>query len=130
MLRYKGGTRVAINNTSSKCKEHSNAQSKETCAGNGHSGKIPPWVKVSGRRGKVLQGLHIRHASKVLLKETWSQNYAKDAEMQMQLGRHNETPFNAFLRSPEKVSLVVFSRLESLKKCKRRLQGVPFSEIV
>jgi hypothetical protein len=26
-------------------------------------GKIPPWVKVSRHKGKVLQGLHIRHAS-------------------------------------------------------------------
>jgi hypothetical protein len=72
MLHYKGGTSVASNNTSSRHKEHTNAQSKETCAGKGHSGKIPPWVKVSGRRGKVLQGLHIRHASKVQLRETWS----------------------------------------------------------
>jgi hypothetical protein len=31
MLRYKGGTSVARNHTSSKCKEHTNAQSKETC---------------------------------------------------------------------------------------------------
>jgi hypothetical protein len=52
MLHYKGGTSVTINNTSSKHKEHTNAQSKETCAGKGHSGKIPPWVKVSGHKGK------------------------------------------------------------------------------
>jgi hypothetical protein len=74
MLRYKGGTSVARKHTSSRCKEHTNAQSKETCAGKGHSGKIPPWVKVSGRRGKVLQGLHIRHASKVQLRATWSRH--------------------------------------------------------
>jgi hypothetical protein len=29
-------------------------------------GKIPPWVKVSGRRGKVLEGLRMRHALGVL----------------------------------------------------------------
>jgi hypothetical protein len=57
MLRYKGGTSVTSMYTSSKRKEHTNAQSKETCAGKGHSGKIPPWVKVSGCRGKVLQKL-------------------------------------------------------------------------
>jgi tRNA G26 N,N-dimethylase Trm1 len=74
MLRYKGGTSVTSKHTSSKRKEHTNAQSKETCAGKGHSGKIPPWVKVSGRRGKVLQGLRIRHASKVQLRETWSRH--------------------------------------------------------
>ena len=51
--------------TSSKNKEHTNIDNKETCAGKGHSGKSPPWVKVSDHRGKVLQGLRIRHASKV-----------------------------------------------------------------
>jgi hypothetical protein len=35
-----------------------------------------------------------------------------------------------FYMSPEKVSAIVFLRLESLKKCKRRLQGVPFFEFV
>jgi hypothetical protein len=65
ILRYKGGMSVTSKHTSSRCKEHTNAQSKETCAGNGHSGKSSPWVKVSGRRGKVLQGLCIRHALKV-----------------------------------------------------------------
>jgi hypothetical protein len=39
------------------------AQSKGTYAEKGHSRKDPPWVKVSRRRGKVLQGLRIRHAS-------------------------------------------------------------------
>ena len=48
---------------SSQCKEQTNSQSKETCGGKGHSRKIPPWVKVSGHRGRVLQGLRIRHAS-------------------------------------------------------------------
>jgi hypothetical protein len=52
ILCYKGGTSVTRKHTSSKCKEHTNYQSKETCAGKGNSGKIPPWVKVSSRRGK------------------------------------------------------------------------------
>jgi hypothetical protein len=65
MLRYKGGTSFTSKYTSSKRKEHTNARNKETCAGKGHSGKIPPRVKVSGRKGKVLQGLRIRHASEV-----------------------------------------------------------------
>jgi hypothetical protein len=62
MLRYKGGMSVTSKHMISMRKEHTNAQIKETCAGKGHSGKIPPWVKVSGRRGKVIQGLRIRHA--------------------------------------------------------------------
>jgi hypothetical protein len=64
MLRYKGGNECH-KNTSSRRKEHTNAHSKETCAGKGHSGKNPSWVKVSEHRGKVLQGLRIRHDSKV-----------------------------------------------------------------
>jgi hypothetical protein len=39
MLRYKGGMSVTSKHTSSKCKEHTNAQRKETCAGKGHSGE-------------------------------------------------------------------------------------------
>jgi hypothetical protein len=50
--------------------------------------------------------------------------------MKMQLARHNEILFNEILMSPEKVSSIFVSCLEILKKCKRRLQGVPFSEIV
>jgi hypothetical protein len=79
MLRYKGGMSVVRKHTSSKRKEHTNSQRKKTCVEKGHSGKIPPWVKVSGCRGKVLQGLCIRHASKVQLRETWSRHKAKDA---------------------------------------------------
>jgi hypothetical protein len=65
ILCYKGGTSVTNNNTISRPKEHTNSQNKETCVGKGHSGKIPPWVKELGCRGKVLQGLRIRHDSKV-----------------------------------------------------------------
>jgi hypothetical protein len=49
--------------TSSKRKEHTDAQRKGIDAGKGHLGTNPPWVKVSRRRGKVLQGVRIRHAS-------------------------------------------------------------------
>jgi hypothetical protein len=42
ILRYKGGTSVTSKHASSRRKEHTNAQIKETCAGKGHSGKIPP----------------------------------------------------------------------------------------
>jgi len=73
MLHYKGWTSVT-KHTSSKHKEHTNSHSKETCAGKGHLGKIPPWVKVLGCRGKVIQGLRIRHPSKVLLRETWTRH--------------------------------------------------------
>jgi hypothetical protein len=49
--------------TSSKRKEQRDAQSKGTYAGIGHSEKILHGPNVSRRRGKVLQGLRIRHAS-------------------------------------------------------------------
>jgi hypothetical protein len=52
ILRYKGGMSVANKNTSSKNKEHTIAQSKETYAGKGHSRNIQPCVKVLGRKGK------------------------------------------------------------------------------
>jgi hypothetical protein len=46
----------------------------------------------------------------------------------MRLARHNETPFNVILTIPEKVSSVVFSHLESLKKHKIRLHWGTFFE--
>jgi hypothetical protein len=61
MLHYKQGTSVtsilfpsARNTLMLRARRH--VQEKDT------QGKNPPWVKVSSRRGKVLQGLHIRHA--------------------------------------------------------------------
>jgi hypothetical protein len=43
--------------------KHRDAQGKGTYARKGHSGKILWGPKVSRHRGKVLQGLCIRHAS-------------------------------------------------------------------
>jgi hypothetical protein len=62
MLRYKGGSSVA-NILVPSAQEHRDAQGKGTYARKGHSGKILQGPKVSRRRGKVLQGLRIRHAS-------------------------------------------------------------------
>jgi hypothetical protein len=116
MLHYKGGMSVVSKHTSSKRKEHTNAHRKETCAGKGHLGKIPPWVKVLGRRGKVLQGLHIRNASKIQLRETWRRHLAKDAEMQMLLARHNETPFNVIFNDPREGKLGGFFTFRESEK--------------
>jgi hypothetical protein len=49
--------------TSSKCMEHKDAQGKGSYAEKEHLGKILQGPKVSRHRGKVLQGLCIRHAS-------------------------------------------------------------------
>jgi hypothetical protein len=61
MLRYKGGTSVTDILVP-------NARKTQMLRARGHmqerdTRKNPPWVKVSRRRGKVLQGLRIRHAS-------------------------------------------------------------------
>jgi hypothetical protein len=61
MLRYKGGTSVAYILVPS-------ARNTLMLRAGSHMlertlGKNPPWIKVSRRRGKVIQGLRIRHAS-------------------------------------------------------------------
>jgi hypothetical protein len=48
--------------------------------------------------------------------------------MQVRIAGHDETPFNVSFTSPEKVRSMVFSHLESLKKCKRRLHWGTFFE--
>jgi hypothetical protein len=62
MLCYQGGTSVA-NILSSKRKEHTDAQSKETCAGKGHAGKSLQGSRCQDVEEKMLQGLRMRHAS-------------------------------------------------------------------
>jgi hypothetical protein len=44
--------------------------------------------------------------------------------MKLRLARHDETPFNVFFTSPEKVSLLVFSHLESLREKMRDFKGI------
>jgi hypothetical protein len=61
MLRYKGGTSVADILVRS-------ARNTQMLRARGHmqerdTQKSPQWVKVSRRRGKMIQGLCIRHAS-------------------------------------------------------------------
>jgi hypothetical protein len=130
MLRYKGGTSVASKHTSSKRKEHTNAQRKETCAGKGHSGKIPPWVKVSGRRGKSATRLAYKACFKGSVESNMEPTLGQRCRDANVIKQDTMRPLQCNFTSPEKVSSVVFSCLESLKKCKRRLQGVPFLEIV
>jgi hypothetical protein len=65
MLHYKGGTSVTRKHTSSKRKEHTNAESKETCAGKKTLGENSSMGQgVRSQKKEVLQGLHIRHASR------------------------------------------------------------------
>ena len=59
MLRYKGGSSVAnilVPSTRNTWMLRAKGHMQERTLG-----KNPPWVKVSRRRGKVLQGLRIKH---------------------------------------------------------------------
>jgi hypothetical protein len=109
--------------------EHKDDQGKGTYAGKGHSGKILQGPKVSRRRGKVLQGLHIRHAS----------NGSVERNMELTLGQrrkyinavnktHNGNVLRCNFNEPREGKLDGFSYLESLKKHKRRFQWGTFFE--
>jgi hypothetical protein len=50
--------------------------------------------------------------------------------MKMQLARHDETPFNVFFTSPEKVSSIFFPHFRDSENIKEDSIGVPFSKIV
>jgi hypothetical protein len=128
MLCYKGGIECR-KHTSSKHMEHRDDQGKGTYARKGHSGKILQGLKVSRRRGKVLKGLHIRHAS----------DGSVESNMELALGQrlvyanainktHNGNVPRCKFNEPKEGKLGGFSYLESLKKCKRRLCWGTFFE--
>ena len=81
------------------------------------------------RKGKVIQGLRIRHASDDSVK----------SNMELTLGRrrgyanainktHNGNVLRCNFNEPREDKLCGFSYLESLKKCKRRLHWGTFLE--
>jgi hypothetical protein len=109
--------------------EHRDVQGKETYARKGHSGKILQGPKVSRRRGKMLQGLRIRHAS----------DGSVESNMEPALGQrrgyanainktHNGNVLRCKFNEPREGKLGGFSYLESLKKRKRRLHWGTFFE--
>jgi hypothetical protein len=89
--------------------------------------KFLPGPKVSRRKGKVLQGLRIRHAS----------DGPVESNMELKLGQrhgyanainktHNGNVLRCNFNEPREGKLDGFSYLESLKKCKRRLRWGTF----
>jgi hypothetical protein len=90
-------------------------------------GKILQGPKVSRHRGKVLQGLHIRHVL----------DGSVERNMEMTLGQghgyanvinttHNGNVLQCEFNKPREGKLNGFSYLESLKKRKRRLHWGTF----
>jgi hypothetical protein len=86
---------------------------------------------VSRRRGKVLQGLCIRHAS----------DGSVESNMELALGQrcryvnainktHNGNILRCKFNEPREGKLDEFSYLESLKNIKGYSTGVPFSKVV
>jgi hypothetical protein len=103
--------------TSLRCKDKTDVQSKDTR----EKSLLGP--KVSRCRGKVLQGLHIRHASDGPVESNMElaldqrHRYANAVKK-----THNGNVLRCNFNEPREGKLDGFSYLESLKKCKRRLQ--------
>jgi hypothetical protein len=113
--------------TSSKHTEHRDALGKGTYAGKGHSEKILHGTKVSRRRGKVLQGLCIRHASGVLVERNMEPTLGQRRRYANAINKtHNGNILRCNFNEPREGKLNGFSCLESLKRRKRRLHWGTF----
>jgi hypothetical protein len=109
--------------------EHMDAQGKGTYAGKGHSGKILHGPKVSRRRGKVLQGLRIRHASDGSIESNMEPTLGQRRRYENAINKtHNGNVLRCNFNEPREGKLDGFSYLESLKKRKRRLHWGTFFE--
>jgi hypothetical protein len=128
MLRYKGGLSVTYILVPSTRNTWMLREKRDICRKR-TLGKNPPWAKVSRHRGKVLQGLHIRHAS----------DGSVESNMELALGQrcryanvinktHNGNILRCKFNKPREGKLDGFSYFESLKKSKRRLEWGTFFE--
>jgi hypothetical protein len=85
--------------------------------------------KVSRRRGKVLQGLHIRHASNGSVESKMEPTLDQRRRYVNMFNKtHNSNVLRCKFNEPVEGKLGGFSYLESLKKRKRRLQWGTFFE--
>jgi hypothetical protein len=85
--------------------------------------------KVSRRRGKVLQGLHIRHASDGSVESNMEPTLDQRCRYANAINKtHNGNILRCKFNEPREGKLDGFSYLESLKKRKRRLQWGTFFE--
>jgi hypothetical protein len=105
--------------------KHRDAQGKETYAGKGHSGKIPQGPKVSRRRGKVIQGLRIRHASDGLVESTMEPSLIQICRYANAVNKtHNGNVLQCKFKELREGRLGGFSYLESLENVKGDSKGV------
>jgi hypothetical protein len=106
------------------------AQGKGTYERKGHLGKILHGPKVSRRRGKVLQGLRIRHASDGSVERNMEATLGQRCRYANAINKmHNGNILRCNFNEPREGKLNGFSYLESLKNCKRRLQWGTFFNI-
>jgi hypothetical protein len=117
--------------TSSKRVEHRDAQGKGTYARKGHSGKILQGPNVSRCRGKVLQGLCIRHASDGSVENNMEPTLGRRRGYENAINKtHNGNVLRCNFNEPREGKLGGFPYLESLKNVKGDSNGVPFSKVV
>jgi hypothetical protein len=84
---------------------------------------------VSRRRGKVLQGLHIRHASDGSVERNMESTLGQRCRHANAVNKtHNGNVLRNNFNDPREGKLDSFSYLESLKKHKRRLRWGTFFE--
>jgi hypothetical protein len=84
---------------------------------------------VSRCRGKVLQGLRIRHASDGLVESNMEPTLGQRCRYANAVNKtHNGNVLRCNFNEPREGKLDGFSYLESLKKCKRRLHWGTFFE--
>jgi hypothetical protein len=109
--------------------KHMDAQGKRTYGGKGNSGKILHGPKVSRRRGKVLQGLRIRHALDGSVESNMESALGQRRRYANEINKtHNGNVLRCKFNDPKEGKLDGFSYLESLKKHKRRLRWGTFFE--
>jgi hypothetical protein len=84
---------------------------------------------VSRRRGKVLQGLHIRSALDGSVESNMEPALGQICRYANAINKtHNGNILRCEFNEPREGKIVGFSYLESLKKCKRRLHWGTFFE--
>jgi hypothetical protein len=124
MLRYKGGMSVC-KHTSSRRKDKTDVQSKDTWEKSLLGPKVSRW------RGKVLQGLHTRHASDGSVERNMEPTLDQRRRYANAVNKtHNGNVLRCKFNEPREGKLDGFSYLESLKNVKGDSTGVPFSKVV
>jgi hypothetical protein len=94
-------------------------------------GKILQGPKVLRHRGKVLQGLRIRHALDGLVESNMEPELGQRHGYANAINKtHNVNVLQCEFNEPREGKIRGFSYLESLKNVKGDSTGVPFSKVV